>query len=152
MYLQFIFLLLTGAMFIDLRFIEVHLQIVLRTIVWIFLLGNEKDVINDPNSLPTFDNWSGGTCWIDVTAAGYKIVDKVSDWKIPDNDSLSPVFTFEWTTSLRKEIKRLIFVTFIFANGEKNLQIPCNITFMIARFRKKIEDITFCRWPKYIIP
>ena len=54
-----------------------------------FLLGSGMNVINDTNSLPTFDNGRGGTSWIDVTAAGHKVVDKISDWMVEDIVSLS---------------------------------------------------------------
>ena len=46
-------------------------------------------MINDTSFLPTFDNGRGGTSWIDVTAAGHRIVDRVSDWMVEDIVSLS---------------------------------------------------------------
>ena len=43
-------------------------------------------------------------------------------------------------TTLNKEIKRFIFVTFILKNGGKSLQILCNITFVMLDFEKNLRQ------------
>ena len=45
-------------------------------------------VLNDPNSPPTFDSGRGRS-WIDVTAAGDHMADKISNWKVLEEETLS---------------------------------------------------------------
>ena len=45
-------------------------------------------VLNDPNSPPTFDSGRGRS-WIDVTVAGDRMADKISNWKVLEEETLS---------------------------------------------------------------
>ena len=66
-----------------------------------FLLQYDLNVLNDVNSPPTFENSRGGASWIDISIAGCQIVDKISDWKVHEEECLSfhKVITFTFNVS-----------------------------------------------------
>ena len=45
-------------------------------------------VLNDPNSQPTFDS-ERGQSWIDLTVCGDLIADKIRNWRVVNEESLS---------------------------------------------------------------
>ena len=55
----------------------------------ILLLQYDLTVLNDISSPPTFENTRGGSSWIDISTAGCKIADKISDWQVRNDESLS---------------------------------------------------------------
>ena len=55
----------------------------------ILLLHHDLTVLNDIHSSPTFENTRGGCSWIDISTAGSKVADKISDWKLHNEESLS---------------------------------------------------------------
>ena len=73
-----------------------------------FLLGNRMNVINSQDSLPTFDS-GRGVSWIDVTAAGHKIYDKISCWRIEDISSLSfhKILSFQMKSISKEKSKNI---------------------------------------------
>ena len=65
------------------------------------LLQHDLSVLNDVNSPPTFENSRGGVSWIDISIAGCQIVDKISNWKVQDEECLSfhKIITFTFNVS-----------------------------------------------------
>ena len=52
------------------------------------LLKHNMIVMNDPNSTPTFDSGRGQS-WIDLTVCGDLIADKIRNWRVVNEESLS---------------------------------------------------------------
>lgn len=93
----------------------------------ILFLSKDLSVLNDVTSKPTFENTRGGKSWIDISTAGSKIADKISNWCVKEDESLSfhKIITFRLSLSptqnnrIRYNFSKTNWETFNKKMGEK---------------------------------